>query len=257
MSELKPIKNTRIKVLVLLVLFIAPAAIFYFLIYAGVHKVNRLKFYGPKTVTYKKVRGAEVADTTYHEIPAFKLTNIAGSEPMPYNSTNLREKIYLAHFMNRDMMKDMPKEITYAVSEILPEFPDLIWVTFWENADTANITYTLPSERTRKLKGTDNRWIELKGNDSIISRLKTNGYFARDSADASFDPSSVVLIDKEGRIRSYFNPVMQGEIANIKKEILLLHKEYELAYKTHRFIQFNDEENIRRGNTGDADSVRK
>ena len=33
---------------------------------------------------------------------------------------------------------------------------------------------------------------------------------------------------------------MQAEISNVKKEIILLYKEYELAYKTHRFIQFNE-----------------
>lgn len=253
-QELKPIKNGKIKVIVLLVLFIAPAAIFYFLIYAGVHKVNRLKFYGPKTVTMKKIRGSEVADTSYHEIPPFTLTNVSASG-VSYNSKNLQNKIYLAHFLDRNKMKEMPKEITYAVSDVLPFFPEIVWVTFWENADTATIPYTLPSERTRALEGMDHRWIELKGNDSLITWLKNAGYFAKDPADPAFDPSSVVVVDKEGRIRSYFNPVMQGEITNVKKEIVLLQKEYELAYKTHKFIEFNDEENIRRGSASDSTPV--
>lgn len=228
------------KAAVLLVLFVLPAAIFYFLIYAGVHKVNRLKFYGPKTVTVKRERGAEVADTSYHTIPPFRLTNIAGPEPLPYNSTNLDGRLYLAHFLDRSVLKDIPKEITYAASEILPEFPQLSWVTFWENGDSSKIEYTLPSERTRKLAGAEHQWIELTGGDSLIRRLKTEGYFKKDTADRqTFDPSMMVLVDKEGHIRSYFNPVMQAEISNIKKEIILLYKEYELAYKTHRFIEFN------------------
>lgn len=241
MSQQKPSKGKSFtKALVLIVLFIAPAAVFYFLIYAGVHKVNRLKFYGPKTFTVKKIRGSEVADTTYHQIPPFTLTNIAGTEPKGFNSKSLEGKIYLAHFLDRSMLHDIPKEVVYTAYEILPFFQELNFVTFWENSDTANIKYIPPSDRTRKLQGMDHQWIELKGNDSIISRLKTEGYFKADpNSKEVFDPSSIVLVDKEGRIRSYFNPVMQAEITNAKKEILLLYKEYELAYKTHRFIEFN------------------
>lgn len=229
------------KALLLFGLFIFPAAIFYFLIYAGVHKVNRLHFYGPKTITYKTVRGAQVADTTYHEIPPFSLRDVSRTDSVPFPSKNLEGRLYLAHFLDRTYLNDIPKEIIYAASEILPEFPELRWVTIWEHADTAHIAYTKPGDRTTKLAGVNNQWIELTGNDSLLQYLRTEGYFKKDSASAEkFDPSSVVLIDKEGRIRSYFNPVMQAEISNIKKEIILLYKEYELAYKTHRFIEFED-----------------
>ena len=226
---------------VLLGLFIAPAAVFYVLVYAGVHKVNRLRFYGPKTVQVKTVHGSRVADTTYHTVPPFSLTSGGASGPLPFHSKNLENRLYVAHFLDRSRLDGIPKEITYAASEILPEFPQLYWVTFWEHADSAGITYTPPGERTRKLEGTENRWIELTGNDSLIQYLKTEGYFKKDPASRqTFDPSSIVLVDKEGHIRSYFNPVMQAEISNVKKEIILLYKEYELAYKTHRFIQFNE-----------------
>lgn len=253
MSDTSPIKSKKWKVLILLTLFIAPAAIFYFMVYAGVHKVNRLKFYGPKTVTYKTERGAQVPDTVYHEIPAFQLNKLMEAGQMPYSSKNLSGKLYLAHFLNKAKLAEMPKEIIYAVSEIIPEYPDLVWITFWENSDSARFDYINPSDYTRKFEGKGHQWIELTGNDRLIQSLKTNAYFAKDSADEAFDPSSVVLIDKEGRIRSYFNPVMQAEVSNIKKEILLLYKEYDLAYKTHRFIEFNDEERIR--NTHSADTA--
>lgn len=235
-----PSKKTK-KALLLFVLFILPAAIFYFLIYAGVHKVNRLHFYGPKTITYKTVRGAQVADTTYHEIPAFSLRDVSRTDSVPFPSKNLEGKLYLAHFLDRAYLKDIPKEITYAASELLPEFPEVRWVTIWEHADSATITYTKPADRTRKLEKAGHQWVELTGNDSLVQYLRTEGFFKPDPASAEkFDPSSVVLVDKEGRIRSYFNPVMQAEISNIKKEIILLYKEYELAYKTHRFIEFED-----------------
>jgi len=234
-------KKKSTKAFVLLVLFVLPAAIFYFLIYAGVHKVNRLHFYGPKTVTYKTVRGAQVADTTYHEIPPFSLIDVSRTDSVPFPSKNLEGHLYLAHFLDRSYLNDIPKEITYAASEILPEFPELRWVTLWEHADSAKIDYTQPGERTSKLKNADHQWIELRGNDSLVQYLRTEGYFKPDPASREkFDPSSVVLVDKEGRIRSYFNPVMQAEISNIKKEIVLLYKEYELAYKTHRFIEFEE-----------------
>lgn len=187
------------------------------------------------------VRGSEVADTTYHEIPAFSLRDISRTDSVPFPSKNLENRLYLAHFLDRSYLNDIPKEITYAVSEILPEFPQLSWVTIWAHADSSRFTYIKPSERTRKLEGADHQWIELTGKDSLVEYLRTEGFFKKDPASPeTFDPSSVALIDKEGRIRAYFNPVMQAELSNIKKEIILLYKEYELAYKTHRFIQFED-----------------
>ena len=226
--------------LILLVLFVAPAAVFYFLVYAGVHKVNRLKFYGPKTIEVKKVRGAEIADTSYHEIPSFSLNRLTVNGMPKFHSDSLKGRIYLAHFLDRSLMQDIPKEIIYACSEILPAFPDLYWITFWDKAEDYSPAITLPSSRTKKLKGMDERWIELAGPDSLVQKIKWNGYFKADPAEEEkIDPASVALIDKEGRIRSYFNPVKQTDISNIKKEILLLNKEYELSFKTHRFIRFN------------------
>lgn len=234
-------KKKITKAVLLGVLFVLPAAIFYFLIYAGVHKVNRLHFYGPKTITHKTVRGAQVADTTYHEIPAFSLTDVSRTDSVPFPSANLQGRLYLAHFLDRRYLKDIPKEITYAASEILPEFPELRWITIWEHADSATFDYTKPADRTRKLETAGHQWVELTGNDSLVQYLRREGYFKKDpTSPETFDPSCVVLVDKEGRIRSYFNPVMQAEISNIKKEIILLYKEYELAYKTHRFIEFED-----------------
>ncbi len=239
MNDIKPAKKIN-QAIILLILFVAPAAVFYFLIYAGVHKVNRLKFYGPKTVEIKKVRGAEIADTTYHEIPPFSLYRLTVNGMPKFNSDSLAGKIYLAHFLDRSLLQDIPKEVVYACSEILPAFPDLYWVTFWEKAENSSPVITLPSTRTKKFEGMDDRWIELAGADSLVQQIKWDGYFKTDPAETEqIDPSSVALIDREGRIRSYFNPVKQADISNIKKEIMLLHKEYELAYKTHRFIQFN------------------
>lgn len=239
MQTVKPTKKIN-QALILLVLFVAPAAVFYFLIYAGVHKVNRLKFFGPKTIELKTVRGAEIADTTYHEIPPFSVERLTVNGMPPFHSDSLEGKIYLAHFLNRSLMQDIPKEIVYACSEILPAFPDVYWVTFWEKAEDYSPVITLPSSRTEKFEGMDERWIELAAFDSIVQKIKWDGYFKADPAETEqIDPASVALIDKEGRIRSYFNPVKQSDISNIKKEILLLYKEYELAYKTHRFIRFN------------------
>lgn len=240
MSDINKQAKKINQVIILLTLLVAPSAVFYFLIYAGVHKVNRLKFYGPKTVEIKKVRGTEIADTSYHAPPPFSLYRLTVNGTVQFNSDSLAGKIYLAHFLDRSLLKDIPKEVVYACSEILPAFPDLYWVTFWEKADdTSSYAITLPSARSKKLDGMDNRWIELAGFDTIVKHIKWEGYFKADPAETErIDPSSVALIDKEGHIRSYFNPVKQTEISAIKKEILLLHKEYELAYKTHRFIEF-------------------
>ena len=67
MSDSK--RKKLFKIVVLVSLLILPTVLFYFFIYTGVHKVNRLPFYGPVTMVDKTVKGKTVKDTSYFEIP--------------------------------------------------------------------------------------------------------------------------------------------------------------------------------------------
>lgn len=224
------------KIFVLIALFILPAFFFYLLVYTGKHKVNRLQFYGPKEVVKIEKRGSAIFDTTYHSIPFFQAQTL---DNIPFSAKTLEGKIYLAHFIDMASLKDIPKEVTYIASEILTKYPSLLFVTYLENASN-DLKLELPSARTKKLEGTDTRWFYVKVDSTTSTYLKMEGYFKTSPTDtAEYDPSSIALIDMEGRIRGYYNPAFSSDISNLKKEISLLYKEYELAFKTHKYIEFN------------------
>lgn len=225
------------KILVLVALFILPAFFFYLLVYTGVHKVNRLHFYGPKTISQIEKRGSVIQDTSYHSIPQFQAKNV---DNIPFSSKTMEGKIYLAHFLDMSQLKEIPKEVTFIAAEILPMYPSIQIVTFLENMPDSGLVLSKPSEKTEKLNGADSRWNYIIVDENTASFLKNEGYFKKDPNDSiSFDPSSMVLTDMEGHLRGYYNPVMNAEISNLKKELSLLYKEYELAFKTHKYIEFN------------------
>lgn len=223
------------KTFVLFALFVLPALLFYLLVYAGVHKVNRLAFYGPKQIIETKKRGAVVADTIYHSIPPFTAQT---TQSIPFSDKSLEGKVYLAHFLDMSQLNDIPKEITYVATQILPTYPSIQFITYLYNFNP-NTSLTSPSEKTEKLANDQKRWIYVSLSDSTAQFLQKEGYFKSDEKQAVQDPSSLALVDMEGHIRGYYNPILQSDISNLKKEISLLYKEYELAFKTHKYIEFN------------------
>jgi hypothetical protein len=173
----------------------------------------------------------------YHQIPSYVAER---TDKSPYNSDSvLGKKIYLFHFLDFRVLKDIPTEVVFCASEILPIFKDLRFVTMVEYADST-LSFPAPSSRTLKLTGCDNRWDVITANDTLLKSLKYEGYFKQDPSDSVIqDPYCLVLIDREKHIRGYYNPVKMKEISEMKKEILMLFKEYELAFKTNKYIDFN------------------
>lgn len=213
-----------------------PTAIFYFLVYAGVHKVNRLRIYGPKEIIETTRRGATVYDTTFHTVKAVPLSTLDGN---PFSMQQLEGKIYMVHFIDHKLLDDIPKEIVFDVADFLPGFQELIFVSIFENYDSSKVV-PKPSERSRKLQNEDQKWLYLKGDSLHLAQLKNEGYFKADPADTlKIDPYSLVLVDRDARVRGYYNPIMLKEINELKKEISMLYKEYELALKGNKYIRFN------------------
>jgi hypothetical protein len=235
MTPSKPFSSFK-KIGILVVLLIMPTAIFYFLVYAGVHKVNRLKIYGPKEIVESSRRGATVYDTVYHSVQPVPLTDLKGR---PFNMQNLAGKIYLVHFIDHALLDDIPKEIVFDVADFLPGFKELLMVSIFENYDSAKVI-PKPSERSRKLQNEDEKWIYLTGDSAHLFKLKFEGYFKADPQEpVKLDPYSLVLVDRDARVRGYYNPIMLKEINEMKKEISMLYKEYELALKGNKYIRFN------------------
>lgn len=226
-------KLGKIAIMAMLVL---PSLIFYFFIWKGVNKVSRLPFYGPFTVVDKPYRGSIIKDTIPFEIKNRKLFTV---DSIPFEISKLDNKIYFAHMLDFEKLDSVPKQITFAVKQIFEEHKDIRYVTYIEHYQNQQIS--LPSSRTKALEGVDSLWYYIQVPNELIDTIKYKDLFPKDpQLDLQKDPYSMVLIDKERRIRGYYNPTFAGDLKKMKEDVEHLKKEYLLNYKTHKYYQFDD-----------------
>jgi protein SCO1/2 len=223
-------KKSVIKYSVVFGLLAVPSVLFYVFVYTGVHHVSRLKFYGPKKIVEKSYRGKMIKDTLYHEVGIY---TAPAHNKKDFNSSTFDGQIYIAHFIDAKEIKNIPKEIVYAFSEALPEHPDIKALTHIIHGE--NMDWSRPSSFTKKLAPVDSLWTYLFLNDS--SAFIRDFYFPENE---KTDRYSIVLIDKEKRIRGYYNPILAADIKRLKQEISYLKREYELNFKTHRYFKYDD-----------------
>ncbi len=244
MSDLPKKDSTRkkiFKIVVLVSVLVLPTILFYFFIYTGVHKVSRLPFYGPIKLIDTTYHGKKVKDTLYFEIPSVGLLK---NDSNIFNPLQLERRIYVAHFLDFSKLDSIPKQIIFAASEILTKHPDVYFVTYFEHYK--NQPLPLPSSFTKALAGRDTAWLYVLVPDNKLDSVKTNGYFVSDpDLKRAPDPYSLVLVDKERRIRGYYNPTASTDINRTKGEIEYLKKEYILNYRTHRYYEY--EQKIEQG----------
>jgi len=224
------------KIIVIAGLLVMPTLIFYFFVFNGVHHLARLPFYGPRKVEPKEYRGKTIMDTVYHEIPPFMLVR---SDSTLLDSRKLDGQIYVAHFLDFAQLDKIPDEVIYIAADVLQDFPEVYFVTHFEHYQGQELPP--PSSFTSKLAGKDTSWIYVTGPQPTLDSLRTYGYFAEDNdLKVQKDPYSLVLIDKEKRIRGYYNPILAADSKRVKDEISYLKREYELNFRTHRYYKYDD-----------------
>jgi protein SCO1/2 len=229
-------KKKIFKIVVLVSLLILPTVLFYVFIYTGVHKVSRLPFYGPVKMTEAKVKGKTITDTVYFEIPSVNLTKTDSSF---FNPLQLERRIYIAQFLDFAKMDSIPNQVIFCASEILKKKTDIYFITYLEHYN--NQPLPKPSTFTKSLEGKDTSWLYIVVPDNKLDSVKTGGYFIKDpDMKDAVDPYSMVLVDKERRIRGYYNPTLASDIKRAQGEIEYLKKEYFLNYRTHKYYEYED-----------------
>lgn len=228
--------SAPLKALLLVGLFVLPAALFYIMVYGGYHRVKRLRFYGPHRIEWRRERGQTFADTLYYQVPVFSGEDLAGNI---YKTDSLKGYVSLVQVLDGALFNSLPKEIVYFGSEALGTFPQLRMLTVFRNQAPRNFNY--PWRLTSKLANDSLRWhfmiMEASECDSLVYR----GLFASLQRDSlAYDPAGMVLLDKEQHIRGYYNPLLLKDLENMKKEIQHLYREYELAFKTHTLVRIVD-----------------
>jgi len=189
--------------------------------YRAEGKLKPLQIYGDQEMD---------GSTTPWVIPDFKLIDQNGDT---VTKADLKDKIVVANFFYAtcpEVCPRMNKEIQL-VAYKFTQHPDVLFLSHSVNPeyDTASVL----KEYSRRFNLPDDKWKFLTGSKREIYDLAENHYRAvavkSDGADDFIHSTTVVLLDKEQRIRGFFESMDNPKFFNdVKGAIQVLIKEYKL-----------------------------
>lgn len=231
-SEPDPARRRRLKVLVLggIALFVLSLFVFFspWLGFAR-HRFQFLPVLGPKEVVAVERDGTTVIDTLYHTIPAFRLIDRYGR---PFTDRDVQGKIVVADFFFTRCGTICPKmgvqmqQLQLKLND--DAFEDVVFLS--HTVDPEHDTPEVLDAYGRRLEADTARWKFLTGPKEDIYRLGAEGYLlaAREDvlAEGGFLHSEkFVLVDKERRIRGFYDGTTMEGMNAVAADIKMLLKE--------------------------------
>lgn len=214
MSPVKPVY----KAIILLGILLIPS-IAYLIISSGKNNYQKLEIFGPKEPVTSK-RG----DTIYHAIADFNL--------MTHNNTvftdkHLEGKIYVADFFFATCKTICPKMSMQMkrVQEAYKEDPEILLVSHTVNPERDSVAAL--KAYAKEYGAIDGKWFFLTGEKKELYDLARNSYFLAampgdGGPDDFIHSEKIVLVDKNKRIRGYYNGTDYESVNLLIDEIKVL-----------------------------------
>ncbi|WP_127846510.1 SCO family protein [Psychroflexus aestuariivivens] len=205
------------------------SAIIITLIYQQLKPTPKLPVYQPSMVT------ADLVDTTiqyvrkYHKIGDFKLINQNGDT---ITQADFKDKIYVADFFFttcQSICIDMAK----SMQTLQKEFKNDDEIKLLSHSVTPKIDNVKQLKKYAEEKGViDEKWQLATGDKKQIYRLARKEYLASktEGDGGPYDlvhTENFVLVDKERRIRGFYDGTNPEEIEQLIDDIAILKLEYE------------------------------
>ncbi|MGY0425671.1 MAG: SCO family protein [Polaribacter sp.] len=211
--------------LIFLIVFSAISLpIFYYLV-----KVNpRLKIYNPADVNPQLVDKSMLRIQKNHTIADFKLINQNGDT---ITNKDYKGKIYVADFFFT-RCKTICPVMAFNMAELQEYYKNDDDIMFLSHSVTPFIDSVSVLKAYAKEKGVlDGKWNVTTGSKKEIYQLARKSYFAvLDEGDGGVNDfihtEQFILVDKERRIRGYYDGTEKKDMEKLKKDIVLLKKEY-------------------------------
>ena len=181
---------------------------------------KKLPFYGRHSV-------AENGDTIYHKIPDFSFLN---QDSILVSQKDLSDYIYVTDFFFTTCPSICPilGQQLLQVHEKFANEPDFKIVS--HTLDPKHDTPSILKDYAQKLNIDNNQWIFLWGNKSEIYAIAEQYYIAalEDSTAAGGINHSgkLVLVDKEGHIRGFYEGTEDYGREELERDIKILLKSY-------------------------------
>ena len=198
------------------------------IVYPMLKRDPKLKIYKPSDVNPKLVDESVRNYQLEHSVAVFELYN---QDADTIGLKDLEGKIYVADFFFTTCGNICPKMTTQM--KILHDF-------YLENEDIMFVSHTVyPEEDSVKVlrayadkyKINSNKWLLLTGEKQVIYDLARKSYFAvlteGDGGERDFiHTENFMLMDKQQRIRGYYDGTLPEEMERLKKDIEILRLEY-------------------------------
>ena len=214
-----------IPTLVFLVIFsIVVIPIFYHLLKVD----SRLKIYNPADVNPRLVDESVLHVQKNHTIADFKLINQNGDT---ITNNEYEGKIYISDFFFT-RCQNICIAMAYNMSELQEYYKNDNDILFLSHSVTPVIDSISVLKEYANNKGViDGKWNVTTGRKKHIYELARKSYFAvldEGNGDENdfIHTEQFILVDKERRIRGYYDGTDKNEMKKLKEDVVLLKEEY-------------------------------
>jgi protein SCO1/2 len=189
---------------------------------------EKLKIYNPADVNPRLVDFSMKHITKDHTIADFELTNQNGEK---ITNKNYKDKIYVADFFFT-RCQTICIAMAYNMNELQDFYKNDDDILFLSHSVTPIIDSVAALKEYADRKGViDGKWNITTGAKTHIYELARKSYFAvldEGTGDENdfIHTEQFVLVDKEKRIRGYYDGTEKEDMEKLKKDILLLKEEY-------------------------------
>ncbi|MFN3403573.1 MAG: SCO family protein [Cytophagaceae bacterium] len=214
----------NIKTGMLVFLLVIPVFVFMFLKFFGKNYYS-LPVYFATDSTYQDGR-YKITDA--HTIPDFKLTNQDGNQ---FSSEALKGKITIVDFFFTRCGGICPKMTRHLgrVQDAFKNDSNVRIVSF--TVDPVFDGVDVLKKYSAEFGADNNKWIFLTGTKDSIYQIAQKGFFLSAMEDEAnpvdfIHSEKLVLVDKVGRIRGYYNGTDPEDVNRLIAEIKVLNYEY-------------------------------
>jgi len=189
---------------------------------------EKLKIYNPADVNPRLVDFSMKHITKDHTIADFELTNQNGQK---ITNKNYKDKIYVADFFFT-RCQTICINMAYNMGELQNLYKKDTEIMFLSHSVTPEIDSVTVLKEYADRKGViDGKWNITTGAKTHIYELARKSYFAvldEGTGDENdfIHTEQFVLVDKEKRIRGYYDGTEKEDMEKLKKDIVLLKEEY-------------------------------
>lgn len=212
------------KVLLLLAILIIPGAA-YLILQTGKNSYSKLEIFGPK----EPVPGSgAVPDTIYHTISDFSFIS---QDSSIVTQETVKNKIYIADFFFTTCKSICPKMTNHLmrVQNAFSDDPEIVIIS--HTVDPERDTPPVLAAYASKHKAIEGKWYFVTGDKKQLYDVARNSYYITampgdGTGDDFIHSEKIVLVDKDKRIRGFYDGTDYYDITRLIEEVKVLKWEY-------------------------------